>query len=1491
MPEQPTNTHHAPQIVRGVRRWFLLRHRWFRHLHRWQRWVVRLAIGVPLLMLVALVVITRSPLTRSIVLPQLEAATNLDITAEKVYVRANGRLVMDGAEFRIPRLPGPAGSLLRVDRLTADVDWGDAIFGSARVREITFERPVFRVSQSLIDETLNLAYIETPDRPPSSGGRVQLPRIVARDGEIQLGEHNQARFTLLKSLPVEGLLTAAPRGERGYTVGLTEFRRERGSLKKGFQIHGRIDDDSLALEMDEFSLDLWPPETFPRPVRQLFADLGLRGRVPKASFSFSDQRGMSAQLTLDGVELNLPIKTDAPDGQFMRMHAVKGSVTFGQDSVLVRADGSLEDLPYSVVLHYYGTTTDSPFECEIVSKNFHVEKAPKLLLYAPPLVAKRLADFSGPTATVDTRLVLRRRALEDGSPGPISFQGWMDVSNGRAAFEKFPYPFENLSAQVYFDNERVEVRGVRGTSPTGATLTAHATVAPANDDAQIDVWVDVQNAPIDRALEEAFGPGRDRVMHALFNREKHQKLVDTGLVLPPDREPTLRAELAALRAAQAGGAVDETATRRIADLETALAAPIFEFGGLADVSVRVHRPLGDDVEWSTEIDVLIERAGLVPEAFPLPVHVTGVRCEIREQDAAVFGGTYEGLRGGSATVKGSFLLPPRKDPGADPRPHVDIDLSGLPMDDLAINALPGEDGAPLKRILRGLNISGAMDGHVRIAPLDLFGRGPSGSTGTGFDAALSFAGASCSPADPGNKEAGPAVTDATGTLQATERSLTLTLDARAPEAAPDSQPIHIETSATFEFKRKGEGAPPRIDSMVRAPGADLRLPVERVVRVFSAKAADDLAVLRQKHQPAGLADIVTNVHVADHATRSVRLNISGGRRIEFDWLGGRVESPAAGGSVEVECVGGVAALFHQVAGTMRFDGKPAGDVLLNGWYRFAPKREDAIDASPPLEDAGRVLHVSATDGRFESPFLPAVLARPVGVDRLRTLKDMQPRGVFTAEIDIRGGGGEPLRVAGTVEPSRFALDIDGTAIEFEQCSGWVSFDGKQGTFKQLAGSTPNWSCTVDGLWRAGEGPPTSAGAAGGAGVLLDVTLGAQGTSLTPDARVILPEGLRKALTELKLTGGGPFALTDARLTLLTGVDRSQAWSRFDGAVAFENVALEAGAKVTGCDGRLTAHFERAPGGTPSFRIQTLADSLSIGAADAYDAKAVIQSGLAPGEVVVPLIMGECHNGRFAGRVRVAPAGDREKEYSASFQLSGVDFGALMHDLANNPPAPQGSEQPPPSAATGKPPPEPGSRGWLDAEFAVSGFVGVPETRRGRGAGRVSGQNVRVLNLPGIVPLIEVSNLAMPSNEALDYAEADFYVDGGLISFDRLSVFSKSIEIKGFGTMTWPQMGLDLRFNSRAARPIPMVSWLVTGLRNQLVATSVRGTARKPEVKLISMPGTRRMLGRVIGTEETERSRRLLELERRSSLSRHGIRPTTRGIRGEARVPESHFEGP
>jgi hypothetical protein len=159
-----------------------------------------------------------------------------------------------------------------------------------------------------------------------------------------------------------------------------------------------------------------------------------------------------------------------------------------------------------------------------------------------------------------------------------------------------------------------------------------------------------------------------------------------------------------------------------------------------------------------------------------------------------------------------------------------------------------------------------------------------------------------------------------------------------------------------------------------------------------------------------------------------------------------------------------------------------------------------------------------------------------------------------------------------------------------------------------------------------------------------------------------------------------------------------------------------------------------------------------------------------------------------------------------------------------------------------------------------------------------GGDAPVMRLPLLLPLIEVSNLQVPRNDPLDFGEAVFFVDGDRVVFERVGVFAQSVEIFGYGQMTLPGLELDLRFSSRAAERVPIVSDLLERFRDELITTHVGGTARSPEVRVEQFARTKRLLAGVTGREPSAEERRMQEIERlsRESERREWRVPRARG---------------
>jgi hypothetical protein len=432
-------------------------------------------------------------------------------------------------------------------------------------------------------------------------------------------------------------------------------------------------------------------------------------------------------------------------------------------------------------------------------------------------------------------------------------------------------------------------------------------------------------------------------------------------------------------------------------------------------------------------------------------------------------------------------------------------------------------------------------------------------------------------------------------------------------------------------------------------------------------------------------------------------------------------------------------------------------------------------------------------------------------------------------------------------------------MNIREAAGAIEIDRTgSGVIRALSASTPDFTLRADAAWTTRH-PDDLA-------IRSEFTL--SGRRLTADLRSILPDELRTILDDLSFELAGPFALEDGRLSLNRGTNGRTSAIDFTGAMRFRDAAIDIGFPLSQITGRIDTRLSRsAPEDPPTFSLDIRADSLSAAGISMNDALASVRSGQRPGEIYIQRATADAHDGRINASAIIAPpesplapyanvpifgppAPDR-RAFTADLQLAGVRFSPLLNQFLR-----AQSSSPAASAllehddygqllegvGVALPDsPEAGdlSRGELDGQLSISGIVGDPRSRRGRGSLRIAGG--RVINLPIVLALLEVSNFTLPVNASLDYAASSFFLDGGLIVFDDLSVHSSALHIFGSGTMTWPDMLLDLRFDSRAARPVPVLSQLLSGIRSELVTTTIRGRLGEHEVRLQQLPRPRRIL--------------------------------------------------
>ncbi|MFN9992518.1 MAG: AsmA-like C-terminal domain-containing protein, partial [Phycisphaerales bacterium] len=310
--------------------------------------------------------------------------------------------------------------------------------------------------------------------------------------------------------------------------------------------------------------------------------------------------------------------------------------------------------------------------------------------------------------------------------------------------------------------------------------------------------------------------------------------------------------------------------------------------------------------------------------------------------------------------------------------------------------------------------------------------------------------------------------------------------------------------------------------------------------------------------------------------------------------------------------------------------------------------------------------------------------------------------------------------------------------------------------------------------------------------------------------------------------------------------------RLRSSIDFEQTRADVGAALTECRGTIDASFERI-GNSPSiFTINASNVSGKAAGLGIANATALIQSGDASqrlGAVIVNSMSADSHGGRITGRASLEPADPRGKRrFDAELQLADLRFADVLKDYRNVSGDAQPQEAQPDAA-----------RGMLDANMTITGEAGNIASRRGRGLVTIS--DGQVLSVPLLVSLVRVSNLQLPRSETMNFASVEFFIEGAGVNVEQLAVESPSVGIYGFGTASWPDLNLDLRFRTRARNRIPVVTDVIEGIKGEIVTGVVRGAASDPDISVTALTGTSKLIDRILGRDPGEQEKRLEQIEK------------------------------
>ena len=946
-----------------------------------------LAVGVGGLYL------ARGPLTRGLALARLESALGYDATCEAATLMPSGRVALPGLELRSPGTEGEAGVVLRAERLELEVGWVDALLAPARaVRAVRLVSPTARVSVDVEDGSLNLG--------GGGGGGASLPDslppVRVEGARLVFGEHGHDGgapwFEPLQEIALTGALEPSP-GQPG--VYALELLEDAPAARAPAALRGEIDlragSGRLALRDVDFSairVDAASP-----PVETLLRRLRVDGRLPRATLRYERDGSFEVRVDLAGVDVLAPAPVlnpeaaDAGDPR-LRLSRVSGDLRLDPSGLSANLEGFFEDLDARVILTTDGFGVSADLSVQMIIAEYRLGPNPGLLPFAPALAAEFVQRFSGPEALISGRVTVERTA------GAASASGLFSWSEGRVAFQGFPYPIEGISGRLSFNNEGVYVTDLRGRGPTGADITAEVVAIPPGDDAEIGSRIVAENVPVDEHLLRAIGGERGKALGRLF---------DAGS-LPP---------AAAERLARAGSE--------------------FRAGGDVRLEIDIEKRGGEHGEWSWDVLATSPALGLAPDALAYPLTARGFTLTLDRRNAEASLPTLEGPTGATGSATATVPLGSDDARGGEGgpgfRPTVGFEIVRAPVDELLLAAL-ARRSERFASVLRELRAGGVISGSGEAR---LGGR-------LDADASIAFENVRLRAPESGRRLAD----DLAGVVEVRGDRAALTASGAGPGGA------RLALAGELDLERGAWGL------TLDADGLPITAELAEAIGVFSPGARERFEAIRAERALGGVIDARLSASSggedADGAVWELDLGGSdaialemGGERLELRGVRGRVTLASRAEGINFD--GASAALFsggEEVAREVRLDGAldPDGETRLeiaaDAVRLGSPGVRALAGLSAPvgafLEEADPTGEVSlALTVRAEAGGEPAVAGR------------IEPRGVELTR------GGERLRVTG----GGGAIEFGGAGVRLSDlrldAGAWgVTLDGRLaqgGTFE------------------------------------------------------------------------------------------------------------------------------------------------------------------------------------------------------------------------------------------------------------------------------------------------------------------------------------------------------------------------------------------------------------------------------------------------------------
>lgn len=1440
-----------------------------------RRWLRRLAGA--LCLIATIILLAWQALTSSWFLtPRIEAVLSPMVGGRVMIGHSDlgldGRLQLTDVRLLVPSVRGPAGELVHVPDLTINLDRRDLLAGRITARRLIIDDALLRLSEDLDSGRFNVGGLALA-APGASAPITEWPQIELRSGIVQIGEHRLGAFRASGEIRVDGSLRPPPAAgaDAGdwYSFDLREVKSTpSGTAPAGaMRLTGRFNlaTGEASSIISDVTFDPQQAALLPRVAREWWQIIEPSGALQPIAVQIKPGGGYEIEITMDGIDWSLPVPSFDPSRDILppRMTDVRGSVVIHDGVVdLIGLSGKIDGVHYQLSGLFTSVDRSPGFDLTFEVAQFDVSRNLNVLTALPAkvrrLVDDQLVQLGGPSGLLDAHVTLHRDALEAGvaaseapASRPVRASGRVELLNAEGTYAGFPYPLSGLHGAVEFDDQEIRIMSLAGRGPTGGQVYLSGRIAPLDADPQVEAEMYANNVPLDEHLLAALGPSRGKAITEFFNPQWMERLQAAGLILTESDVEPISEEVMQLmrrhREITESAAPDpqrqeqlEAILARVKEIEADLGR-VFQLGGRVNIrsTIRRERGPGQPTKVSNYV-TLADRSrplGVIYEEFPYPARLVDGEVLIEyDRVTLVKDLVLEGVGGGRAVISGEVRRV--REPVRRQEPDLAIHVEGIPVNELLLRAIPGGEGgrsvanesamngdlSRAARILAGLRLGGDLRAEGRIFADE---RGKAD-----FDINVRLTnGASRQAGDRPRWETGldwlwPAtlpVSDAAAEVTVHRRSV----DIHRFEGRSGEQ----EFAVSGRIAWSGGSADVELDAEARR--LDL-LPhlIDLASPLGSDEGIEEMRGFWDRLQPQGRADAaLTYRQVGDEPTL---FDLTLEPRFGSLLLDGRrVETADAQGTVQIR---DGAVRFTDLHADASCEGAAVGRITLDGAMGYR-------------DDRAWNLHGRIEGGRFEAPVFDRFAAGLSGLLSRNADESVAPRGAFDASFHLTREIDEPRpSYLINVQPGELDFTLGSERFEVRRLEGAALITPDAFELLNLAGSYQ------DGLIQLAGRVDRSRG------VDADLRLSVSADRLTGRVRALLPRAVNDLIDAIDLDVGQSVELTEARIrygrqpasdaapaasaaSAASAATTSTASESIDfaGILNVRDASMNLSIPITELDGSLDISARRNSSepwlhGAVDMNVSRM---LVLGR-QVTDVRASLSAGEEPGQVELTSLVGECYGGRLSaeGQVRVPWLGEPGR-YDVRVALGQVAVDPVLRRVAPRAgetavEAAANAAPNPPSAATA--PAAPGSSaparwrpGRLAASLAVAGEFGRPESRVGRGDIRVTG--AELYEVPLAMWALQLSALTLPVSTSFREADIDYYIDGNEVVFERLTLDSPAMSLRGQGVLNYQSQRLDMQFHTASKLRAPLLTPIWESLRDLFVTIRVTGTLERPEASL------------------------------------------------------------